>query len=163
MSSCPPWVPPTVAQFQTFFNREFPYPPVGTLPNPLDYVQPADITKAIFQALVNFNSGLYGSSDSIMTVFLYLAAFYLTENLKIAQKGIAAQINFPRVSAGVGGVNQSFQVPDKVTKSPFLFAYTANAFGMIYLSFALPQTIGNIGIVGSEVRAWGNGIGYLPE
>lgn len=163
MVSCPPWVPPTVTQFMAFFNREFPYPPVGTLPDPLSYVQPADITKAISMGLINFNSGLYGSNDNIMTVFLYLAAFYLTENLKIAQKGIAAQINFPVVSAGVGGVNESFQVPDKVTKSPFLFQYTANAFGFIYLTFALPQTVGNVGIVTSGVRAWGNAIGFLPE
>lgn len=160
--SCPPWTPPSVADFMAFFNREFPYPPAGILPNPNDYVQPADITKAISMALVNFNSGLFGSFSQITTVFLYLAAFYLTENLKIAQKGIAAQVNFPTVSAGVGGVNQSFQVPDKVTKSPFLFQYTANAFGMVYLSFALPQTVGNVGIVTSGVRAWGNAIGFVP-
>ena len=158
---CPSWTPPTVSQFKSYFFRDFPYLPTNTVDNPNDYVQPQDIQNAINLALVNFNSSLFGSAAQITTVFMYLAAFYLVQNLKTSARGIYAQLNFPTASAGVGGVNISFQVPDKVTKSPFLFAYTGNAYGMAYLSLVLPQTIGNVGAVGSgQYQGFGDRIGY---
>src|ERR1017187_7172912 len=120
----PSWTPPSVSDFQAFFFRDFPYLPPETVSNPLDYVQPQDITNAINLALVNFNPGLFGANAQITTVFLYLAAFYLVQNLQVSSKGIAAQLNFPTASAGVGGVNVSFTVPEKITKSPFLSVYT---------------------------------------
>lgn len=140
------WVPPSVSDFQAFFNRDFPYPPAGTITNPLDYVQPADITKAINEAVINFNPSLFGSIAQITNIFMYLAAFYLVCNLQISAKGIAAQLNFPTVSVGVGSVNQAFQVPEKYAKDPFLAQYTSNGYGMKYLTMVLPFTVGNIGL-----------------
>ena len=159
MTQVPAWTPPSVNDFKAFFFRDFPYLPENTVSDPEDYVQPQDITNAIALALVNFNPGLFGANSQITTVFLYLAAFYLVQNLSVSAKGIAAQLNFPTASSGVGGVNIAFTVPEKITKSPFLSVYTTNAYGMAYLSLVLQQTIGNVGAVGSGEYAGFGGIG----
>ena len=143
------WIPPAVSDFQAFFNRDFSYAPAGVPATDFDYIQPADITKAINEALIEFNSALYGSSDQITNIFMYLAAYHLVENLKNSMKGIAAQANFPVASQGAGGVNASYQIPERYLKSPILAPYTQNGYGMKYLSLVVPFLVGNVSAPGS--------------
>lgn len=142
------WEPPTVSDFQAFFNRDFPYAPDANTPS-LDFVQPADITKAINEGLIDFNPSNYGSTAQITNIFMYLAAYNLVENLKNSMKGISAMTNFPVTGIGVGGVNESYQIPERYLKSPVLAPYTQNAYGMKYLSLVLPYLMGNVHAVGS--------------
>lgn len=139
-----PWTPPSVSDFQTFFNRDFPYAGPDTPATDLNYVQPADINKAISQALINFSAGMFDANGQSTIVFMYLAAFYLVEDLKASIKGIGAQANFPLTGIGAGGVNVSMQPPDQFLKRPTLAMFTRNAYGMQYLSFVYPYTIGNV-------------------
>jgi len=138
------WTTLTVAEFKAQFVRDFPYAPAGDATN-ADYVMDADIALAITQANVSFNDALFG--DSAKMIFLYLAAYWMVENLKNAAKGIGAQASFIMNSNSVGSVSQSFTIPERFTNDPFLGIYTRNAYGMQYLHLALPYTVGNVGVI----------------
>lgn len=138
------WLPPTYTEFSSFFNRDFPYAPINTPATDLNYVQPADVNKAISEAQINFSAGMFDNGGQSTIVFMYLAAFYLVENLKGSAKGINFQGNFPLTAVGVDGVSISMQPPEKFLKSPTLSMYTRNGYGLTYLSFVYPFTIGNI-------------------
>ncbi len=137
------WVVPTAAEFKTFFARDFNYAPSND-PNNLNYVTDADINKAIGEAFIDFNSGLFGNGAAATTIFMYLAAFFLVGSFQLSSKGIASQSKFPINSTSVGGVSIGFQVPERYLKDPFLSGFTANGYGMRYLQFALPYTVGNV-------------------
>lgn len=141
------WTPPSYTDFQAFFNRDFPYASVTTPATDLNYVQPADINKAIAEAQINFSAGMFDiTSGQSTTVFMYLAAFYLVENLKASAKGLAAQANFPLTAIGVGGVNMAMTPPEQFLKNPTYAMFTRNGYGLTYLSFVYPYTIGGMAI-----------------
>ena len=143
------WVQPTPAQFQTFFARDFEF---TTDPANLELVSVNDITRAMTDAIDNFNPGLF-SSDSVSTnSFMYLAAFCLVRNIQMAMKGIASQGNkFMIGGNSVGGVSTSFSIPEQYMKDPFLASLTANQYGMRYLEIILPYLSGNIYVVGGDL------------
>lgn len=140
------WTPPTYTDFQAFFNRGFPYAGPDTPATDLDYVQPADINNAISAAEINFSPGMFDNNGQSTIVFMYLAAFYLVENLKLGSKGISAQANFPLTGIAAGAVNVSMQPPEAFLKNPTYAMFTRNAFGLQYLSFVYPYTIGAVNI-----------------
>ena len=141
------WVPPTAAQFQAFFFRDFPYAGLNTPATDLNYVQPQDINNAIALAQINFSPRPFNIvSGQATTVFMYLAAFFLVENLKNSSKGIAAQANFPLNSIGAGGVNVGMEVPEAFKKNPTYSMYCRNAYGQQYLQLVYPMTIGGASI-----------------
>ncbi len=139
------WTPPTVSDFKEYFFRDFQYAPAGD-PDNQNYIIDLDITKAIGEAFANFSPGLYGTNAQVNIVFMYLVAFYLVFDLQNSAKGISSQANFPINSETVGGVSIGFTIPEKYTKSAFLAQYTANGYGMKYLSLVLPFTVGNVGV-----------------
>lgn len=141
-TTSPTWTPPTYQQFESFFFRDFPYAGPNTPSTDLNYVQPQDINNAISIAQINFSAGMFDNNGQSTTVFYYLAAFYLVENLKNSSKGISAQANFPLNSIGVGGVNLGMEVPDTFKKNPTYSMYCRNAYGLQYLSLVYPYTIG---------------------
>lgn len=151
------WTPPTAADFKAFFNRDFNYAPST---NPLDpeYVTDTDINKAILEGEINFNAGMFNVvSGQSTNVFMYLAAFYLVANIQLSERGLSAQANFPIESNTVQGVAINVQIPERFLKNPVISQYAQNGYGMKYLSFVLPQLVGNVGIVGSGQgwnRAW---------
>lgn len=140
------WTPPTYTDFQTFFNRDFPYAPPNTPATDLNFVQPADINKAIAEAEINFSPGMFDNNGQSTTVFMYLAAFYLVENLKNSAKGLASQSNFPLTAIAAGGVSVAMQPPEAFLKNPTFSMFTRNGYGLTYLSFVYPYTIGAMNI-----------------
>jgi hypothetical protein len=143
------WTPPDVEDFKGKFVRDFPYQPDGGDDAEVDlsYIQDADIESAIDEAQLNFNSGLFGTEAQATTVFLYLAAFYLVQNIQNSTKGLAAQSRFAVSQASVGGVSTSYAIPDRYTKDPYIAQFTQNAYGMKYLSFVLPLLSGRVDVV----------------
>ena len=142
-TTSPTWVAPTYQQFESFFFRDFPYAGVNTPSTDLNFVQPQDINNAITVAQINFSPGMFCvQSGQTTTVFMYLAAFYLVENLKNSSKGLNAQANFPLTGLAAGGVNLAMEVPEAFKKNPTYNMYTRNAYGLQYLSFVYPYTIG---------------------
>jgi hypothetical protein len=140
------WSQPGLNDFKTRFVRDFPYAPKNDAGN-LDYVIDGDINSAMAQAGASFNTAI-GAEDLAMTeMFLLLSAFYLTESLKLAQKGINSQAQFLAQSKSVGGVSVSFQIPEWISRDPQLAKYTSNGYGKMYLDMAIPFLVGGAATV----------------
>ena len=131
--------PPSVADFQAYFARDFNFAPANDDSNIDKYVVSADITKAITEAQVNFNETLF--SDPTVP-FMYLTAYVLVVNIQNSARGLSSQAKFPISSNSVGGVSVSFQIPDRYAKDAFLQQYTKNGYGMKYLELVLPYLVG---------------------
>ena len=140
------FVPPTPAQFQSFFARDFWYAQPTDQSN-LDLVLQADIAQAIIEAQIHFNPGLYGSDVNSGTVFMYLAAYHLVRKMQVSEKGLSSQSRFPISSNSVGGVSIGFALPERYNKDPWLSSLTENGYGKRFLEFTLPLLEGNIFVV----------------
>lgn len=138
------WTPPTVAQFQAQFFRDFPYAPTGDAS--LKYVQPQDITNAINEANIDFNPSLFGG-DAV-TIFMYLAAYMLVDNIRNSSMGLGSLAKFPLENSNVGGVSINNSIVARFKDDANFAKYLTNGYGRKYLTLAYPYTIG--------------GVGYLP-
>ena len=135
------WAVPVASDFKALFNRDFPYAPEKD-PDNLDFITDADITRAINDAVLDFNNCIFG--DSATTVFLYLAAYHLVQNIQASMKGLAASAQFVSNNTSVGGVSVGNMVVGSLAENPILAKYLKNAYGQKYIELALPYLIGNV-------------------
>ena len=133
-----PAYPCSISDFMSFFARDFNYAPADD-PTNLDLIQPADISRAIAEANINFNPELFADPS---IPYLYLVAFHLVADLQNSAKGISSQSKFPISSNSVGNVSITFQIPDKFAKNAVIQQYAQNGYGKKYLEFALPGLVG---------------------
>jgi len=148
-----PWTAPTVAQFKTYFVRDFPYAPEND-PSNAGYILDADITKAIAEAGAKFNPGLgYGEDSAVTMAFMYLAAHFLVENIKMSSAGLSGQIQQLVSSKSVGGISESYAIPEKFTKSPYTSMFLKNKYGERYLALSFPLIVGGVGLVEGTTTA----------
>jgi hypothetical protein len=138
------WTAPTVSEFKAFFIRDFPYAPEAE-PDNLSYVVNNDISRAITEGQIPFNSDLFG--DNATSIFMYLAAHFLAVNLQNAQKGIQGQARFPALSKSVGSVSVSNALPEKFVNNPLFSGYLKTSYGQKYLELAYPYTIGRAKLI----------------
>jgi hypothetical protein len=123
-----------------------------------DTVTPADITRALAEAGMSFNEGLWGNVTEKSTAFLYLAAHYLVLNVQAAggllpqgaAKGIKSGGGGVVQSKSVGSVSVSYALPQSIIESPILGQYMRTDFGQKYLALIYPRLVGNIGIVSGQ-------------
>ena len=150
--------PPSVSDFKTQFSREFLY---GTS---LAQVQDNDVQRAINEASITFNPGLWdgvtplGSTTELNIVYLYVAAHFLVLNIQGA--GGLAPINRGRgvKSSGggtiqtksVGSVSIAYVIPDDIAKSPILGQFMRTDYGQKYLAMLAPRLVGNVGLVSGQ-------------
>lgn len=142
---------PNVSVFKAYFNRDFNYAPTSDSDN-LKFITDADITKAYAQAFANFNDSLF-DDDSVEMVFLYLSAFYLVFDIQNSSQGLSSQSNFPISSKSVGSVGVGFAVPERYTKDAYTAIFVGNGYGVKYLSFLIPQLVGNTKVVGGATTS----------
>ncbi len=109
-----------------------------------DFVLPQDITNAFLEAQAIFNQALFGDDATIKMAYLYCTAHYLVNDLRAALQGIESSGNFPVSSRSVGSMSESYQIPDIYKDHPQLAFFTTSAYGMKFLSIALPNLVGNI-------------------
>jgi len=127
---------PSVADFQGYFVRDFPY---GT--DPANNVIDADIAKAFQMTNINFNPGLFGDQASYTVCYLLLSAHYLVTNLRASSQGI-----------NVGALSQSFAIPQRILDDPYFSVFTTTNYGMQYLQMILPQLCGQVFTVVGSTR-----------
>lgn len=154
-----PNFPPTVADFQTQFRegREFLYG-AG-----FDKVQDLDIDRALNEAGMMFNPGLWDTATPVGTLsegsiaYLYLAAHLMVLNIQQMAGGLSA---VPRgkgtrnsaegvvVAAGVGAANVTYQVPPpRVAENAVLMDLFRTTFGQRYMAMIEPRLVGNVAVV----------------
>lgn len=133
------WTNPSVADFITYFYRDFPY---GTDPN--TSVLDQDVTSAMMSTNFNISQGLFCSQSDYTLGYLLLSAHYLVMNLRSSSQGINGQYNFLQASKGVGSVNEAFQIPERVMANPYWTQLMKTNYGAMYLNLLLPQLAGQI-------------------
>jgi hypothetical protein len=131
--------PVTVDDFKAFFVRDFPY---GT--DPAKNVLDADITKALATAGINFNEALWSSQEQFDIAYLNLAAHYLVQSLRASSSGINSQWAGNTQSKGVGSVNESYVMPERVQNSPFLAGLYTTMYGKTYVDLLSLRILGNV-------------------
>lgn len=139
------FINPSVADFKSFFNRDFPF---GTDINTT--VIDDDITKAFTFTNVNMNQDLFADQGSYNIGYFLLSAHYLVMNLRASTQGINGQFNFLEVSKSVAAVSQAFAIPQRVLDNPDWAILCKTNYGAQFIQLILPQLCGNLfNVVGS--------------
>ena len=145
--------PPTAADFQARFTRDFVYGVGG------DSVTTGDINNALADATPLFNSSLWSSPTEQKTAFLFLAAHMLLMNLRAAgglaavntNKGASAGAGGVVLSKGVGAISLSYAIPARIQNSPILGPLMRTEYGQRYLHMVSARLVGNVAVVGGFV------------
>lgn len=130
---------PSVADFQAYFFRDFPY---GTDPNVA--VLDVDITKAFTMTNINVNQCLFADQGSYNIGYFLLSAHYLVMNLRASTQGINGQFAFLEQSKSVGSVSTSFAIPQRVLDNPDWSVLMKTNYGAQFLQIILPALAGQI-------------------
>lgn len=131
-----PLIPPTVADFKAYFNRDFPYG------DSLEQVQDADIEKALNMASFTINYSLFGKEDKFKVCYLLLSAHYLVTNLTASSQGLAGQYSWLTQSKSVGSVSEGIAIPPRILENPELAMIAKTTYGAQYIMFILPLLTG---------------------
>lgn len=138
---------PSVADFKSFFTRDFPY---GTDPDTT--ILDADIAKAFQFTNVNMNEDLFGYQASYTVGYMLLSAHYLVMNLRASSQGINGQFNFLEASKGVASVSQAFSIPQRILDNPDWAILCKTNYGAQFIQLVLPQLAGNMFTVVGSTR-----------
>lgn len=130
---------PTVADFVSYFNRDFPYGNTD-----LTTVNDVDITKALDYQQNTINQTLFPNQNIYSQGALLLAAHQLVLNLRASSQGIAGKFEWLQQSKGVGAVNAAFAIPQRLLDNPEFAAFAGTTYGTQYLMLILPFLTGNM-------------------
>jgi hypothetical protein len=132
------FIKPTATDFKSYFTRDFPF---GTANNT---VLDSDINKAIAEAGVNFNEGLFGDQGTYSMAYMYLTAHYLVMDLRASTQGISGSFPWMTNSKSVASVSEGFEIPEFVKNNPMLAHYGKTYYGAKYISLVYPRLLGNM-------------------
>lgn len=110
--------------------------------NPNTQILDQDITSSFLSTNVNINPGLFPDQGTYTLAYLFLSAHYLVMNIRQSSQGINGQYNFLQASKGVGSVNESFSIPERIMANPYWAMLTKTNYGQSYLQLLLPQLAG---------------------
>jgi hypothetical protein len=112
-----------------------------------NYVADADITEAFGEAGLVFNQALFTGDENIKRAYLFLAAHFLSIDLRNGLGGIGGVVGMPVTQRSVGSTSESYQVPQAYIDDPILAQYTSTGYGMKYLGMVMPRIVGNVAAV----------------
>jgi len=141
---------PTVAEFKTYFMRDFPF---GTDPDRA--VLDVDIVKAFNLVNINFNPDFFGDQTSYTIGYQLLSAHYLVMNLRASSQGISGQYSWLQNSKGAGSVNEGLAIPQRILDNPEFAMMSKTNYGAQYLFLILPQLSGQVFSVMGTTRTDG--------
>jgi len=141
---------PDIPTFKNYFFRDFPY---GTDQN--TSVLDMDIAKSYGQVNYLINSALFTNQENYTLGYLWLAAHYLTIDLRASSQGIAGRYNWLEQSKGVGNANSSFAIPQRILDNPSMAMLSQTRYGAKYLELILPQLAGQIIVAPGHTKADG--------
>lgn len=136
--------PITVEYFKGLFFRDFPFLPTEAVDDPLEYVLDKDIERAMGEAWLNFNAGLFSDKEDRALAFAYLTAHYLVTDLNNASQGANGSFGGIMTSKSVGSVSASYQLPQWVLDNPIFSLLARTNYGAKYLSLILPLLVGQV-------------------
>lgn len=130
---------PSVADFKSFFTRDFPY---GT--DPAVAILDQDIGNAFLKTNVNFNQNFFADQGSFNIGYLLLSAHYLVMSIRASSQGLNGQFNFLQQSKNAGSVAEAFAIPQRILDNPNWAFLCKTNYGAEYLALILPQLAGQI-------------------
>lgn len=137
-----PYVTPSVAEFKTYFNRDFPYgSDIETT------VTDTDIAKAMLMVNIFLNQNLFPNQAFFTQGYLLLAAHFLVMNLRASSQGISGSFTWLATNKAVGNVSEGFQIPDRILANPELAILSQTRYGAEFLFLILPLLTANTFIV----------------
>jgi Protein of unknown function (DUF4054) len=139
---------PTICEFKEYFFRDFPFGADVTTS-----ILDQDIAKAYQQVNVAINPGLFANQENFSIGYLLLAAHWLVTNLRASAQGLSGQYSFLQASKGVGSVNESFSIPQRILDNPYFSMLAKTNYGMMYLHLILPQLTGQVYTVHGHTKA----------
>ena len=105
-----------------------------------------DIAAAQAKALAfNMTQGLFASQQAFTLAYGLLSAHYLCESLLASGTGLGGKAEWLSNSKAVGNVSESYSIPDRVLRSPYLSKLSKTTYGAQFLELVSPQLIGNMG------------------
>lgn len=132
---------PSVDDFKAYFVRDFPYAADN---EGLEFVQDADINKALTKTGMLLSEALATDQEFFTTIYLYLAAHNLVMDLRASSQGVGSQANWLQSGKAVGGVSESFSIPERILKNPSFSLYSRTGYGMEFLNFVYPRLVGAV-------------------
>jgi len=142
--------PITIAKI--YFARDFEYGEMPDANSKSTKVMDGDITRAITEAELSFNTAIWPDDDSRKPPFYLLSAHCLIRNIQtaggLAQSGQGAKATgtSPIQSKGVGPVSVSYALPDSLVNNPYLSEFMTTNYGKKYVQMVIPRIVGNVGI-----------------
>lgn len=132
--------PITIAEFKTFFAKDFEYG------SEQEQVSDADISRAMTEAGMNFNGDMFDTEDERKLIFSYLVAYYLVVDINNANTQGASNNGGLVTYRQVRNVSESFKVPKWVEENPMISMFAQNGYGLKYITMVYPYLIGRVGI-----------------
>lgn len=132
----------TIEDFKSFFAKDFDYGDNS------DQVSDTEIARAMTEASMNFNEGLFDCDDQKRLIFLYLVAYYLVVDINNSNTQGASNNGGLVTYRQVRNVAESFKVPKWIEENPMFSMFAQNGYGLKYITMMYPYLIGRVGIVG---------------
>lgn len=107
-----------------------------------NYILDSDIEKAFLQAKTMFPTDLWDNDAQCEMAFLYLAAFFLVQDIKFSKAGVTGISNFPMSSRSVSNVSESYEIPSIYKDNPTASFFAENGYGRKYFNLAYARTRG---------------------
>lgn len=130
---------PTVADFKTYFTRDFPF---GA--DPATSILDSDISRAIDEADASINQDLFASQSIFNTAFLLLTAHMMVTNIQASSQGVSGQFEWLTSSKGVGSVSIGQAIPSAILENPSFAWLTKTNYGAKYLIMVYPMLSGQM-------------------
>lgn len=129
------YINPDVDQFKAYYPN-FPY---GTTP---ENVTDQNVQQAIYDSAIFIQPLFFSNQDAYTQGFFWLSAHFLVMNLRAQTTGLQGQAPWLQSGKGVGSVNESFAIPQRILDNPELALLSKTYYGQKYLFFILPQLTG---------------------
>jgi len=134
-----PYNYPSIADFKTFFARDFPF---GT--DSEKTILDSDIARAMQDANATFNPALWDDQAGFTNGYMYLSAHNLVMNIRASTQGLNGQFNFLQASKGVGPASESFSIPQRILDNPHLAMLCKTNYGSRYVQLVMPSLCGQV-------------------
>ncbi len=139
------FAPPTVADFEAYFDRGFPYGPGK------ESIRPSDVQRALDAVPPVFNATIWTDTEATQA-YLFAAAHFLVLDIQTAG-GLGASEGLDSRGQGiiqqnsVGQVSVSYAIPEKIQNDPILNQFMQTGYGQRYLQMITPRLVGNMAVV----------------
>ena len=138
---------PSIADFKTFFSRDFPYGEDETTS-----ITDTDIAKAFQITNAKLNPAIFSDQATYTIGYQYLSAHNLVISIQTSSQGISGKNNFLEQSKSVGSISQSSAIPQRILDNPLWGQYATTRYGYEYLMLVYPKLVGQMFAVRGGTR-----------